>query len=98
MQVGNRLFAGKGAREQAANALVGAVLSWRDDQTLQARASFRGFEILSRGRESALDLTKEDERLPEVFVRGKGLYSANLSASGLSPLKRDPRKSDLRSG
>lgn len=48
MQVGNRLFAGKGAREEAANALVGAVLSWRDDQTMQPRASFRGFEILSR--------------------------------------------------
>ena len=24
---------------------------------------------------------QEDERLPEIFVRGKGLYSANLSAS-----------------
>jgi N12 class adenine-specific DNA methylase len=81
MQVGNRLFAGKGAREEAANALVGAVLSWRDDQTMQPRASFRGFEILSRGRGSALGLITEDERLPEVFVRGKGLYSANLSAS-----------------
>ena len=81
MQVGNRLFAGKGAREEAANALVGAVLSWRDDPTMQPRASFRGFEILSRGRDSALGLITEDERLPEIFVRGKGLYSANLSAS-----------------
>jgi hypothetical protein len=81
MQVGNRVFAGKGSREEAANALVGAVLSWRDDQTLQPRASFRGFEILSRGRGSALGQIKEDERRPEIFVRGKGLYSANLSVS-----------------
>ena len=45
MQVGNRLFSGKGAREEAANALIGAVLSWRDDQTLQPRASFRGLKF-----------------------------------------------------
>src|ERR1039458_1888578 len=48
MIVGNKLFSGKGAREDAANALAVAVLTWRDDLTLQPRASFRGFQIMSR--------------------------------------------------
>ena len=81
MTVGNRLFSGKGAREDAANALVAAILSWREDQTLQPRASFRGFEILSKGRGTALGLIDQDDRLPEIFVRGKATYSANFSAS-----------------
>ena len=50
MTVGNRVFSGKGAREEAAKALTFAVLSWRDDQTMQPRGAFRGFEILSRGK------------------------------------------------
>src|SRR5579871_4718143 len=50
MTVGNRVFSGKGAREESANALTRAILSWRDDQTLQPRGSFRGFEIMSRGK------------------------------------------------
>ena len=81
MWVGNRLFSGKGSREDAANALSGAVLSWRDDYTLQARASFRGFEILSRGKGAATGFTEQDDRLPELFVRGNAMYSANFSGS-----------------
>lgn len=81
MKVGNRLFSGKGAREEAANALAGVVLSWREDHTLQPRAWFRGFEILSRGRGAALGLTEQDERLPEIFVRGHAMYSATFSGS-----------------
>jgi N12 class adenine-specific DNA methylase len=81
MTVGNRLFAGKGAREDAANALAGAVLSWREDQTIQPRASFRGFEVLSKGKGGSLGLGAEDERLPEIFVRGQVTYSAAFSAS-----------------
>ena len=81
MRVGNRLFSGKGAREDAANALSRAVLSWRDDYALQARASFRGFEILSRGKGAALGFTEQDDRLPELFVRGNAMYSANFSGS-----------------
>ena len=50
MTVGNRLFAGKGAREEAATALTFAILTWRDDQSLQSRGVFRGFEILSKGK------------------------------------------------
>lgn len=84
MKVGNRLFSGKGAREEAANALSGVILSWRDDHTLQPRATFRGFELLSKGRGSSLGLTEQDERLPEVFVRGNAMYSANFN--GASPM------------
>src|SRR5207247_10040199 len=46
MRVGNRVFSGKGAREEAAKALTFAILSWRDDQTMQPRGALRGFEIL----------------------------------------------------
>ena len=49
MKVGNRDFSGKGAREEAGNALNTVVMSWRDDQTPQVRGKFKGFEILSRG-------------------------------------------------
>jgi Helicase conserved C-terminal domain len=73
MRVGNRVFSGKGAREEGAAALTQAVLSWRDDQTLQMRGSFRGFEILSRGRGAAtLLIDSDDERLPELLIRGGG--------------------------
>ncbi|MDQ2777103.1 MAG: DEAD/DEAH box helicase family protein [Acidobacteriota bacterium] len=81
MKVGNRVFTGKGSREDAANAFAVAVLSWRDDHSLQPRASFRGFEILSRGRGAALGLVEQDERLPEIFVRGQAMYSATFSGS-----------------
>src|ERR1017187_3234585 len=41
MTVGNRVFAGKGAREEAATALTFAILTWRDDQSLQSRGVFQ---------------------------------------------------------
>ena len=81
MTVGNRVFSGKGAREEAAKALTFAVLSWRDDQTMQPRGAFRGFEILSRGKSGGFGLLQEDERIPELFVRGRATYSANLNAT-----------------
>ncbi|MGD0966179.1 MAG: hypothetical protein ABSA57_20055 [Candidatus Acidiferrales bacterium] len=77
--VGTKEFSGKGAREEAAKALTYAVLSWRDDFTLQPRASFRGFEILSRGKRLT-GLALDGEAVPELFVRGTGLYSARLNA------------------
>ena len=81
MRVGNRVFSGKGAREEGAALLTHAVLSWRDDQSLQTRGSFRGFEILSRGRGAAtLLIDSDDERLPELFIRGGGIYKAQLNA------------------
>jgi hypothetical protein len=81
MMVGNRFFSGKGAREEAAKALTFATLSWRDDQTMQPRGALRGFEILSRGKTGGLGLVKEDERIPDLFVRGHATYSANLNAT-----------------
>jgi hypothetical protein len=81
MKVGNRVFSGKGAREEAAKALTLTILTWRDDQTLQPRGAFRGFEILSRGKSSGFGTLQEDERIPEVLVRGRATYSANLNAS-----------------
>jgi hypothetical protein len=80
MTVGNKVFSGKGAREEAAKALTHVVLSWRDDLTLQPRATFRGFEILSRGKGTLrFGDSAEDERTPELFVRGAATYSANLN-------------------
>ena len=81
MKVGNRVFSGKAAREEAAKALTLTILTWRDDQTLQPRGSFRGFEILSTGKSTGLGTLQEDERTPDVFVRGGATYSANLNAS-----------------
>ena len=78
MIVGTTEFSGKGAREEAAKALTYDVLTWRDDMALQPRASFRGFEILSRGKRLT-GLALDGEPVPELFIRGKGLYSANLN-------------------
>jgi hypothetical protein len=80
MQVGNRIFSGKGAREEAAKALTFSVLSWRDDQRMQSRAEFRGFEILSKGRSGGFGLVQDGDRVPELFVRGGATYSAKLNA------------------
>ncbi len=87
MLVGNLVYSGKGAREEGAAALTQVVLSWRDDQTLQVRGLFRGFEILSRGHPPsqrgfgvAGGNDAEDERMPEMFIRGAGIYKAQLNA------------------
>src|SRR5580692_5106850 len=80
MTVGNRFFSGKGAREAAANALTSAILSWRDDQTMQARGALRGFEVLSRGKSGGFGLLQYD-RIPDLFVRGRGTYSAKVNAA-----------------
>jgi hypothetical protein len=74
MTVGNRVFSGKGAREDAGNALNAVVMSWRGDRTLKARAHFKGLDILSRGSQF-----KDGE--PELFIRGKETYKANLNSA-----------------
>ena len=81
MTVGNRFFSGKGAREAAANALTSAILSWRDDQTMQARGALRGFEVLSRGKSGGFGMLQEDDRIPDLFVRGHATYSAKVNAA-----------------
>jgi len=80
MRVGNRVFSGKGAREEGAAALTQVVLSWRDDLTLQVRGVFRGFEILSKGRGATLLVNSDDERMPELFIKNAGIYKAQLNA------------------
>ncbi len=72
MTVGKCVYTGKGARENAGNAINGAVLSWRDDKTAQVRGHFKGFEILSRG-------SGEKDGVPDLFIRGKETYRANLN-------------------
>jgi hypothetical protein len=81
MTVGSRVFSGRGAREAAANGLTGAILSWRDDQTMQPGGAFRGFEILSKGKSGRLGLDQGDERVPRLFVRGHATYTANLNTT-----------------
>ena len=66
------MFSGKGAREEAAGALVRAVLSRCDDYTLRKHAAFKSFEILSLGQPAA--------PLPGLFIRGAGTYSAHVNA------------------
>src|ERR1035437_6471896 len=80
MKVGNRVFSGKGAREEGSAALTQAVLAWRDDLTLQMRGGFRGFKFLSRGMGATLLSGSDDERMPELFIRGAGIYKAQLNA------------------
>jgi hypothetical protein len=80
MRVGNRVFSGKGAREEGAAALTQAVLSWRDDQTLQMRGSFRGFEILSRGREQQRFSSIQPTSVCRSCSSGEGIYKAQLNA------------------
>ncbi len=77
MTVGNRHYSGKGAREEAAKALTHAVLSWRHDPSLTVRASYRGFDILSRG--SGTKRIDGEPQMPDLFVRGKETYRANLN-------------------
>jgi hypothetical protein len=72
MTVGNREFSGKGARENAGNALNAVILSWRDDTTPGVRGHFKGFEIVGRGSPF-----KDGE--PGLFIRGKETYKANLN-------------------
>ncbi len=73
MTVGRRTFSGKGAREQAAQALNDVVLSWRNDQTSQIRANYRGFDIVSRGHGKDFE--------PELLVRGALSYRAQFNES-----------------
>jgi len=78
MTVGNRVYSGKGAREESAKALTHAVLSWREDTTLQVRGMFRGFEILSKGKVTA-GFKADDDRVPDIFINAAGTYPAHLN-------------------
>jgi N12 class adenine-specific DNA methylase len=73
MNVGNKIFSGKGAREEAAKVLNEVIFSWRNDQTAQVRARFKGFEIISRGHPLGRDSD------PELYVKGALTYRAQLN-------------------
>ncbi len=72
MTIGNRTFSGKDARTHAGEALNEVAFSWRNDQSAQVRGHFKGFDILTMGS-SRLDAA------PELFIRGKETYKANLN-------------------
>ena len=77
MTVGNRTFSGKDARTNAGNALNQVAYSWRDDKSLQVRAHFRGFDVLTMA-------SSFRDAAPDLYVRGKETYKANLNLD--SPL------------
>lgn len=83
------MFSGEGAREEAAGALVHAVLSRREDHTLRKRAAFKGFEILSRRQPTA--------PVPDLFIRGAGTYSGTSTPTLRSaPCKASSTRCALR--
>jgi len=65
-------FSGKGAREEAAKALVHAALARPTDFAVRSLGTFHGLEILSRAKLTA--------SVPDLFIRGSGTYAANLNA------------------
>jgi len=48
---------------------------------MQPRGTFRGFEILSRRKTGGLGMAKEDDPIPDLFVRGHATYSANVNVT-----------------
>jgi hypothetical protein len=76
MTMGNRTFTGKGAREEAAKALTYLILTWKDDESRQVRAHFRGFDIVSQGKRPSF---LESDPVPSLYLRGSGTYSASLN-------------------
>jgi hypothetical protein len=74
MTVGKRTFSGKGAREEAAKALNDVVLSWKNDESTQVRARFKGFDIVSKGHPLGRDYE------PDLYVKGALTYRAQLNA------------------
>jgi hypothetical protein len=74
MTVGNRVFAGKGAREEAATALTFAILKWRDDQSLQSRGVFRASRFSARARPAALDCFRTTSAFLTCSCEDKPLF------------------------
>ena len=76
MRVGPKEYSGKGARETAANALAILVLQERTEESIQVRAHFRGFQILSKGKQPSF---LEPEPVPFLSLRGKGHYEISFN-------------------
>jgi hypothetical protein len=81
------------AREAAAAALTQAILSDREDLALKLHGSFRGFEILNRGRPGRIVFASDEEALPELFIRGD--FTGRKSASLSHIEKKDPVTSPI---
>jgi N12 class adenine-specific DNA methylase len=73
MTVGRRTFSGKGAREEASRALNDVVMSWKNDESTQVRARFKGFDIASKGHPLGRDFE------PDLYVKGALTYRAQLN-------------------
>ena len=95
MAVGQEV-SGKGAREEAAREPARAVFPRRDGYKLR-KASFRGFEILSRDQPGA--------SMPDLFIRGAGTYTrtstpttrsapCRVSSTHCAPSIAPPRRND----
>ena len=80
MTVGNRVFSGKGAREEAAKGsdLHDPLVERRsDDAAAWAVSQLRHSE--QKARVNGFGLLQDAERVPELFIRGRATYSANLN-------------------
>ena len=51
-------------------------MTWKDDESRQVRANFRGFDIVSQGKRSSF---LESDPFPSLSLRGSGTYSATLN-------------------
>ena len=84
MKVGNRVFSGKGAREEAAEGshAHNPHLARRSND---AAARFvQGLRGIKQREGCRIWTLQDDERIPDVLVRGRATYSANLNASNPS--------------
>ena len=72
MAVGKERFIGKDAREAAGNALIEAVNAGDEDQSFQVIGSYKGFEIVMRGRQ--MELAE-----PELYLRGRQTHRVSFN-------------------
>ena len=105
MKVGNREFSGKGAREEAGNALNAVVMSWRDDKTLQVRGPFQGLrnpepgQRLSRtaSRSCSSGAKRRTRPISTPKIRWARSRASSMSCVGLTVKPRtNSRKSSGR--
>ncbi len=73
MTVEGRKFTGKNAREEAATALIEAVMAAKGDPSLVVRGQYKGLDILSSGNQLG------EEYLPGLYLRGKNTYTIGLN-------------------
>lgn len=72
MTVGKERFVGKDAREVAGNALIEAVKAGDEDESWQKIGSYKGFEIMMRGRPTELGR-------PTLYLHGKQTHQVSFN-------------------